>query len=162
MGNDTLTMPPTLDQSQPGQEPQPAPQEERRKKVDKLDPLGAAVVLLHGILKAINSLRRGNEFFQLNIVCNPGVGSTGAVGSALINSAARQGGTGASGVVKFVHNPTNAPVTLTLFDGDNRLGLPMFNAQLAPGESRPVWCPFVSDILASSGNSCQITGYYRP
>lgn len=159
----TFDMPPTLDQSQAGQQPQPAPREERRKKTDAIDPLGACVVLLHGILKGISALRRGNEFFQLSIVCNPGVGSTQTgVGSTQINSPSRQGATGGSGVVRFVHNPTAAPVTLTLFDGDTRVGIPMFSAQLTPGESRPVWCPFASDIMASSGTGCQIAGFYRP
>ena len=150
-----LESPPTLDQSQPGNAQPPAPREERRKKTD-LDPASAAVVLLHNIFKALQKIYRGNEPFQLGIIVNATAGSTGFA------SPARQGLTGGSGVVRFVHNPTAAPVTLTLVDGDNRPGIPMFSAQLAVGETRLVWFPFTSDIMASSGNGCQIAGTYRP
>jgi len=150
-----LTAPPTLDQSQPGQDAPPAAQPDRRKKAP-LDPLGASVVLLHGILKMLNRMWRGQEPFQLSIICNSQAGETG------FGSPSRQGGTGASGIVRFVHNPTAGALTLTLLDGDNRLGTPMFSASLAAGASQLVWLPFTSDIMASSGSNCQIAGTYRP
>jgi hypothetical protein len=106
-------------------------------------------VLLHAIERHLNRLIPGATF-ELLVVVN-------AAGSAL-----RVTGTDSPGVVRCIHNPTNAAITLTLFDGMPGNSTPaLFSTNLAAGESRPVFLPFSVALFATQGSGARVYGEYR-
>ena len=108
----------------------------------------AQTVFLHAIVKQL--ARMVPVTFALDVV----VDNAG--------TSQRLGGTKQPGVVRCVHNPSAAAVTLTITDGMATSAAPaLFNAQLAAGESREVFLPFGDELVASSGTGCRLYGEYR-
>ena len=109
----------------------------------------AQTKILGMLLNAVRKLARGQQF-ALDVVVN------------VAGSPQRQGGTDARGVVLCVHNPTAGAITLTLYDGSQNAAAPvLYNAQLAAGESWPVYLPFAKELVATSGSGCRLYGEYR-
>lgn len=98
----------------------------------------AATVLLAGVH---HELRRRPQSFDLDAV-------TGKFATPQ----------DARGTVRMVHNPTTAPVLLTMTNGSS--GPPRFNATLAAGESREVYVHFNSGLFCAAGAGCVLGGEY--
>jgi len=106
----------------------------------------AQTIMLHRIVKLLERDRPGD--FALEVIVN-------AAGTPQ-----RIGGTNSPGVIHCVHNPTAAPLTLTLTDGVSGAP-PLFSAQLAAGESRHLYVPFTAELVASAGTGARVFGRYR-
>jgi len=64
----------------------------------------------------------------------------------------------ASGLVRYLHNPTAAPITLTLVQGVNSNQTPIFSASLAAGAVQNMKLAFNDGLLCVAGAGCVVSG----